>query len=399
LKSRIALVGAICAVSLLSFAWLVRQLSFVSVGLAANVDVQQALRLNLEDQKRLARFDPANSDSYHRRFDETRQLLGRIEIVSLSRHDLARRLELVLLATVASILLRGSALVLLEQRSREQRLARLGEVLAALSRGEIDLVAGDRRRDLIGRIGRMIEETSRVMARDRRRVQSLEHLSAWQEAARRHAHEMRTPLAATQMEVSRLVRMIEARDPELSDSLKAAEASIREELEVLRQFTANFASFAAVGQPQLRRHDAGQLVAEFCEMFAPTWPNLRLVLTTPQGDCHAPVDRDMIRRVLVNLCSNSALAAGEGGGMVSISTRRVANSVWIDVSDDGPGIAPEIRGRLFEPYATTRPIGEGMGLGLAISRKILLDHGGDLDLLESERGAAFRLSLPAEENV
>lgn len=399
MKSRIALVAAICAVSLLSFAWLVRQLSFVSVGLAANVDVQQALRRNLDDQKHLARLDPANGDSYHRRFDDTRQLLGRIEILSLSRHDLARRLELVLLVTVASILVLGSALVLLEQRSREGRLVRLGEVLAALSRGEVDLVAGDRRRDLIGRIGRMIEETSRVMARDRRRVQSLEHLSAWQEAARRHAHEIRTPLAATQMEVSRLVRTIETRHPELSDSLKAAEESIREELEVLRQFTANFASFAAVGQPQVRRHDVAHLAAEFCEMFAPTWPNLRLVLATPQGDCRALVDRDMIRRVLMNLCSNSALAAGERRGIVSISTRRAAEWVFVEVSDDGPGISPEIRGRLFEPYATTRPIGEGMGLGLAISRKILLDHGGDLDLLASERGAAFRLTLPAAEGL
>ncbi len=53
----------------------------------------------------------------------------------------------------------------------------------------------------------------------------------------------------------------------------------------------------------------------------------------------------------------------------------------LDVADDGPGVAPEIRGRIFEPYTTTRKIGEGMGLGLAICRKILLDHGGDLELV------------------
>jgi C4-dicarboxylate-specific signal transduction histidine kinase len=68
----------------------------------------------------------------------------------------------------------------------------------------------------------------------------------------------------------------------------------------------------------------------------------------------------------------------------------------LDVSDDGPGIAREIRPRLFEPYITTRPIGEGMGLGLAISKKILLDHGGDLELVPAARGAAFRLTLPLE---
>ena len=68
----------------------------------------------------------------------------------------------------------------------------------------------------------------------------------------------------------------------------------------------------------------------------------------------------------------------------------------LDACDDGPGVAPELRARLFEPYVTSSPPGQGMGLGLAISRKILLDHGGDLELRESENGAAFRLLLPAE---
>ncbi|MES1240944.1 MAG: ATP-binding protein, partial [Acidobacteriota bacterium] len=69
----------------------------------------------------------------------------------------------------------------------------------------------------------------------------------------------------------------------------------------------------------------------------------------------------------------------------------------LDVADDGPGLAPEVRGRVFEPYVTTRRTGEGMGLGLAISKKILLDHGGDLELVEtSEAGTVFRMTLPAK---
>ncbi len=69
--------------------------------------------------------------------------------------------------------------------------------------------------------------------------------------------------------------------------------------------------------------------------------------------------------------------------------------IQIDVKDDGPGVDESIRSRLFEPYVTTRSVGEGMGLGLAISKKILLDHGGDLELLDSSgNGAAFRLTLP-----
>ena len=65
------------------------------------------------------------------------------------------------------------------------------------------------------------------------------------------------------------------------------------------------------------------------------------------------------------------------------------------VADDGPGIPLDLRNRIFEPYTTTKAAGEGMGLGLAISRKIMLDHGGDLELAETTaRGAVFALNFP-----
>jgi len=103
--------------------------------------------------------------------------------------------------------------------------------------------------------------------------------------------------------------------------------------------------------------------------------------------------------VLVNLCDNSALAIrslGGGRGTVTLRAGEAGRGgVFLEVADDGPGIAPEIRSRLFEPYATTRQVGEGMGLGLAISKKILLDHGGDLELQASSgAGASFRLTFP-----
>ena len=103
----------------------------------------------------------------------------------------------------------------------------------------------------------------------------------------------------------------------------------------------------------------------------------------------------MLRQVLVNLAGNSALAFAESGGTVELRFGRDGERWQVDVADDGPGVDPAIRPRLFEPYTTTRGIGEGMGLGLAISKKIMLDHGGDLDLVDSAAGATFRLTFPA----
>jgi two-component system, NtrC family, sensor kinase len=127
-------------------------------------------------------------------------------------------------------------------------------------------------------------------------------------------------------------------------------------------------------------------------MFANAWPNLTLCVIAPDG-VRISADRDLLRQVLVNLVTNSAHATS-GHGTVTLTVSRAGERVFIDVSDTGGGIAPSIQLRVFEPYVTTRKIGDGMGLGLAISRKILLDHGGDLTLLASSpAGSTFRLTL------
>jgi signal transduction histidine kinase len=382
-------------VALLVFASVERQLSMVSYGLAANRESQQVLRRSLDDQKALALADPAHRDVYRRRFEETRRLLTRLEIMALTRRQVMRQFELALVGLVAIIVAAGVGAYFLEQRSRMRRLARVGDALQSLSMGDTEIVVGDRGRDVIGRIAKMIEETSGVVGRERQRMRSLEHLSAWQEAARRHAHEMRTPLTAAHLEIRRFVEEMKARLPEDEQALGKAEASILEELEQLRQFTNNFVAIANVGSPKFEVHDVARLIEEFCTTFAPNWPQLRLHCAGGQGNRCAAVDREMLRRVLVNLCNNSALAAGERGGEVTFSIGGPASHVTVDVADDGPGVAPDVRRRIFEPYTTTRKTGEGMGLGLAISKKILLDHGGDLAMLNTAHGAAFRLTLPS----
>jgi C4-dicarboxylate-specific signal transduction histidine kinase len=110
-------------------------------------------------------------------------------------------------------------------------------------------------------------------------------------------------------------------------------------------------------------------------------------------------DRSMLRQVFINLCTDSAQAIAQTdrqrAGTVTLTAGCDAGRAVLEVAGDGPGVAPELRRRLFEPYVTSREPGAGMGLGLAISRKNLLDHGGDLELARtSAAGAVFRLLLP-----
>ena len=390
-RRTLILVLTIAAVALLGFGAFVRRVSLISFNFAGTREVRTLLDKSMEDQKQLRRLDPARSDDYHRRFDEIRGVVRMLDIVALNRAAITRRYELALLAAFAIVTVLALVLYAVALRRRERRLARLQRSLEALGRGDVDLAIGDRSGDVIGRIAQMIEATSRDIGRDRKRLQYLDHLATWQEAARRHAHEIRTPLTAARLEVDRLVEHVSARDTALAHDAQQAQVSIHEELDRLREFTRQFTSFARIGQPRLGEYDLWQAIEEFRAMFSGAWPQLRLVLEQASCDCAGRIDKEMFRQVLVNLCNNSALA---GASTVTFRVHEDASRLRLDVADDGPGIDPSIRLRLFEPYTTTRAIGEGMGLGLAISKKILLDHGGDLDAVDSGQGALFRITLP-----
>jgi signal transduction histidine kinase len=150
-------------------------------------------------------------------------------------------------------------------------------------------------------------------------------------------------------------------------------------------------TFAAIGTPILRRSSLREIIDEFRVTFADAWPGV--ALHSGSADAAVCVDRDMLRQILVNLCNNSARAI-DGSGTVTFAIHKDGRRAALDVSDTGTGIAESLRERVFDPYVTTRNVGEGMGLGLSISRKIMLDHGGDLQLLAtSEAGTTFRITF------
>jgi signal transduction histidine kinase len=371
-----------------------KQISGPWFRLGLHPEITAALEHSMDDEKRLARFEPQRKDEHRARFEATQTLLNHLRILEHNRQRITRRWELIVLAAVGGVLALAGGAHLLRQGRQDARLERLRRALVALSAGEEDLRIEDRGRDTLGRIAGMIEETSRAMARDRKRLGYLKNLSVWQETARRHAHEMRTPLTAARLELSRLQQLL----PEGQEEMRQVALSVGEELERLGKFTQQFTSFARLSLPRPAVHDLGPVVEEFVATFAAAWPNLTLRYEPPGRPLPAALDRDMLRQVLVNLCDNSSLALRSTGGEAGTVTWRPGETeagVILDVTDDGPGIPPDIRPRVFEPYVTTRRVGEGMGLGLAISKKILLDHGGDLEVLASSgAGTTFRLTLP-----
>lgn len=137
-----------------------------------------------------------------------------------------------------------------------------------------------------------------------------------------------------------------------------------------------------------------------CEALAAAAETQRVSVTLDvPDDIELPLERSRMERVFLNLAGN-ALEAMPGGGAMRITAVRENGSAVVRVSDTGPGVAPELRERMFQPFATSGKRG-GLGLGLALSRQTVLDHGGDM-WVESEPGQGatfiFRLPLVAARN-
>ncbi|HVN40322.1 MAG TPA: ATP-binding protein, partial [Myxococcota bacterium] len=137
---------------------------------------------------------------------------------------------------------------------------------------------------------------------------------------------------------------------------------------------------------KLVRHVFVKAGIEVSEQIAPHLPLL-------EGDARS------LNQVFLNLLKNAAEALEGQKGRVEIRARAEENVVIVEIQDNGPGIAPELRDRLFEPFFTTKPAGKGTGLGLSISRRVITELGGRIELDPVPGGGTCaRVTLPIQRN-
>lgn len=221
--------------------------------------------------------------------------------------------------------------------------------------------------------------------------------AAWAEVARRMAHEIKNPLTPIQLSAERLRhKYLNSMPPEDAELLDRSTHTIVQQVEAMKEMVKTFSDYAHIQRMQPRPLDLNSVVHDVVDLYrADRYLNLRLALadTLPQVEA----DAGRMRQVLHNLIKN-AIEAGAGRPVsVEVTTACVRNqgctAVELTLTDDGPGIPEELRGRLFEPYVTTKA--KGSGLGLAIVKKIIEEHGGMLTVENVEaRGARVTVRLP-----
>lgn len=216
-----------------------------------------------------------------------------------------------------------------------------------------------------------------------------EKRAAWQEVARRMAHEVKNPLTPIQLSAQRLLKR--SREGRLEPEAVAEGAeTILAEVASLSRLVDSFSRFAKLPAPQPRACDAGELVRQVEALYRPTQKDIAWELELPARPLPVFWDGDMVKRALINFVDN-ALGTLQGGGRIRLSVDEDGEFLRLIVEDDGPGVPEADRERLFEPYFSTKR--KGTGLGLAIVRRIAEDHGGEAFFEALPKGSRFGLRL------
>ena len=232
--------------------------------------------------------------------------------------------------------------------------------------------------------------------------------AAWQEVARRIAHEIKNPLTPIQLSAQRLSHFLERRedtegaaprDPELTHLVQECSRLIEREVSTLAALVNEFSQFVRFPAAKLAATNANTVVRDAMEVFSGRLDGITLKAALADGLPPVRADSGLLRSVVVNLIDNAAEALETCPlREITVSTRMhpEAETVEICVQDTGHGISPEDKDRLFLPHFSTKD--RGTGLGLAIAARIVAEHGGTIHAEDnSPIGSRFLIELPVAE--
>jgi len=320
----------------------------------------------------------------------------------------------VYIAFLLSVIVVALAVGIVISRRVTRRVAVLAEATERVGRGDLGVQVPLDGQDEVAELTRAFNAMVRDIRESRDRIEYLQRIGAWQEFARRLAHEIKNPLTPIQLSAERIKRKFSRHlEEEQEASLAELTAVIVRQTNDLRRIVDEFSKFARMPEPERRDEDLGELVRGAVLLQQSGQPDVRISADVTRAALPARLDAGMIGQALTNLIKNAGEAtetlrekgAPEGyvpAVHVSCTHDGPAENgePWatVRIEDNGIGL-PEDRARLFEPYVTTRD--KGTGLGLPIVKKIIEEHGGTLTLEDappfegcSHHGAAAVIRLP-----
>ena len=250
-------------------------------------------------------------------------------------------------------------------------------------------------------VTRMVDERGRpigfvILFDNLTNLEKAQRLAAWQEVARRIAHEIKNPLTPIQLSAQRLRKRYLDRIGEDRDIFDQCTATIVAQVDEIKKLAGEFSDFARM--PKLRREtaDLGRLAEEVVFLYREAHRTLHFTCRVDPALVPFPFDAVQVKRVLINLVDNAVAVLGDSGAIevrVGPAPESDPPMALLQVADNGPGIPADVRLRIFEPYFSTRK--SGTGLGLAIAHTIVSEHGGTIRCRDNQpTGTVFTVELP-----
>lgn len=237
-----------------------------------------------------------------------------------------------------------------------------------------------------------------IVFEDMTQLQRAERAAAWREVARRMAHEIKNPLTPVQLSAQRLQKKFGDKLGEDSDVFHECTKTIINQVDVLKNLVDAFSRYARMPVTNPAINDLNDVITDSVTLFQDAHKEIAFDFSKGVDIPKLSLDPEQMKRVMINLLDNAVAAVDKQDGHIEIKTSYDGSRhrARVEVADNGCGIPPAYKGRMFEPYFSTKR--SGSGLGLAIVNSIIDDHHGQLSVRDnSPRGTIVAFELPVPE--
>jgi signal transduction histidine kinase len=263
----------------------------------------------------------------------------------------------------------------------------------AMAAGEADYTFPVTREHELQELIASVSRLHRSLELQQQRSIAAERVAAWSDVARLVAHEVKNPLAPIRLTAENLLRARREAPERFDEMFNDGMRTIMEEVEQLSRLVAEFSEFARLPQPARRPENLERILSSAVELYS-VEPDIKIERRHAGAFPRIELDADQISMAIKNVLGNAVEASREGESSypmtIVVSSALEGGMAKIVIEDSGPGFSEETERRLFEPYYTTK--GGGTGLGMALTSRVIIEHGG-LISAENRAGGGARVSI------
>jgi len=370
--------------------------------ISTHMDPQAYYQLSAKQQPQYIHDEEIGQMSYHSAYvpfyNDRNEKLAYLNIPYFTRQKALQKevytIVMVMINIYVFLIILGTVVAVLVSNSITEPLRLIRQKLGHLGldkpNEKIDYQSHDEIGELVSEYNRMLDE----LEENADKLAQSERETAWREMAKQIAHEIKNPLTPMKLKVQYLKRAWDDRVENFDQRMQQFADSMISQINTLSQIASEFSNFAKMPRARNERLDLRGAIDQTLALFE----NTENVQITKQNgnlpEAYVYADPDLFSRVLSNLVKNAIQAIpSQRQGKVAIGLEKRQKTAVMSISDNGSGIPERMEGKLFRPNFTTKS--GGMGMGLAITRKIIEDIGGTITYqTQPGQGTTFFLELP-----